>query len=197
MWVRNLMRRWRLLPAILAVGSAVLATAVTSVTARSLSSLGPAEVAKASAAIGAHGVSASGATGGASIAAASGAGPMLGGFTAQGWPAVVQLSKDKRRLTVAEVGLLMTCTSGAELALDPYVMRVPVARNGRFHVSGTIPATSGNPVSITGGSESFSGSLNRLRSTLSGTWQLHLDFQATDGSSDHCDSGPVKLAARL
>jgi hypothetical protein len=184
MSLRYLMRR-QPLPAIVAIAVAGLAMTASSVTARSVRSSSSAEAALASAA------------GGARTASASAAGPMLGGFTNQGWPVVIELSSDKRRIIVAEAGLEMSCTSGAQFAVDPYLARIPIARNGRFSASATIPPSPGNPVSLTGGSESFSGRLNRARTGLTGTWRLHLDFAATDGSTDHCDTGRVPLSARL
>lgn len=200
-------RRLRL-ATILAIAVAAIATAVPTVTAHSRATGQSAEALAARAAVGpqspAAGTSASAliggapaVAGGAPASAAAAAGPMLGGFTAQGWPAVVQLSADRRRLAVAEIGLTLNCTSGNELDLPVDAGPVPVASTGSFHIARTIPAQPGNPVSLTGGSESFSGVLHRASSTLSGTWRMRLNFTASDGTADHCDSGPVHLSARL
>jgi hypothetical protein len=52
-------------------------------------------------------------------------------------------------------------------------------------------------VSLTGGSHSFIGRLDRKRSTISGAWRLQLNFQASGGQTDQCDSGRVPFSARL
>jgi hypothetical protein len=124
-------------------------------------------------------------------------GHALGGFNVQGWPVVVEVSGNTKRIQLALTGLNMSCSSGARFPVQEFWQRLAVARNGRIHVARTIPATSGSDVSITGGSHSFAAVMNRRQATIFGAWRLHLDFRTADGKADHCDSGLVGFAARL
>lgn len=124
-------------------------------------------------------------------------GHALGGFNVQGWPVVVEVSGNAKRIQLAVTGLNMSCSSGARFPLQEGWQHLAVARNGRIHAARTIPAIPGSAVSITGGFHSFAAVMNRRQATIFGSWRLHLDFRAADGSTDHCDSGLVGFAARL
>jgi hypothetical protein len=124
-------------------------------------------------------------------------GHALGGFNIQGWPVVVEVSGNAKRIQLAVTGLNLSCSSGAQFPVQEFWQRLAVARNGRIQVSRTIPAASGSRVSITGGFHSFAAVMNRRQATMFGAWRLHLDFRSADGSADRCDSGLVGFAARL
>jgi hypothetical protein len=65
-------------------------------------------------------------------------------------------------------------------------------------VTMAIPASAGNStVSITGGTDTFMGRLNRAQATFTGSWQLHLNFVMSNGQTNQCDSGHVAFSARL
>ncbi len=139
---------------------------------------------------------------GATAASAQGsAGPaaeqVLGGFTSQGWPVVIVISKDGKRIGLVETGLNMSCTSGDSFPLLDGWVRLPIAANGSVRGHTTIQPASGSAVSITGGSDSFTGKLNRKRDTFAGTWQLQMSLAQTNGQTDQCDSGLVRFTAKL
>ena len=122
---------------------------------------------------------------------------MLGGLSSKSWPVVVAIAGDLRQISYAAIGLDMTCTSGDQFALSDGVIRLPIAQNGNVAATRQIPAQPAvSGVSLTGGTQSFTGKLNRKRLTLRGTWRLHLDFQLADGTADHCDSGRVSFTAQ-
>jgi hypothetical protein len=122
---------------------------------------------------------------------------VLGGLTQRGWPVVLSISRDTRRLNAAVIALDMSCTSGGSFTARDAFGNLAIHRNGRVHVARSILPIAGSTVSITGGSHALNGTLNRRRMTFSGWWHLHVDFQTSSGQTDHCDSGRVNFAATL
>ena len=116
---------------------------------------------------------------------------VLGGFTSQGYPVVVQIARGAHAISVAGIGLDMKCSSKAEFGLPDRWVRVPVRASGKFRDFATIPASGASGTEITGGSDLFTGRLDRRRWTVTGTWDLKLAFQTSAGQSDTCDSGRV------
>jgi hypothetical protein len=125
------------------------------------------------------------------------AGRALGGFTTQGWPVVLEIAPGARLVTVAAAGIDMTCMSGQSFSIEDGWTLLDIAPNGRVHATAQIPPSTGQSVSLTGGSHSLAGKLNRKRSTFRGVWQLDLTFKSSDGQTDQCHSGRVAVAARL
>jgi hypothetical protein len=130
-------------------------------------------------------------------AAAPPAGEVLGGLTSQGWPVVLEVSGNGKHFSLIRTGLAMRCTSGDSFALLAGGPNLPIGSDGRTRDTAQIPPSPGSPISLIGGTETFGGRLNRKRSTFAGTWQLHLTFLLANGQMDQCDSGRVKLTARL
>jgi hypothetical protein len=124
-------------------------------------------------------------------------GRALGGFTSQGWPVVVEVSSSGKQLGLVGTTLGMSCTSGVEFPLYDGWRHLAVGSAGKVHVAFTVPPSPGSPVSITGGTDSFSGTLDRRRATFVGSWDLQLSYSMSDGTTDQCDSGQVTLRARL
>jgi hypothetical protein len=132
------------------------------------------------------------------LTAGPSAGNVLGGITSQGWPVVVEISKNGKRIDQVAIGLNMSCTSGIKYGFDDGWNRLPFGPHGKIHASAVIPpspAPSGE--SFTGGSDSLTGTLNRQKSTFSGVWDLILTFKDSTGHADKCDSGRVTFSARL
>lgn len=169
----------RRLLTLIAVGVAALAASVSTVYAKSASDV----VSHSTAApAGAR----------AELAAASGAGAFLGGFTSQGWPVALGLSS-ANRIAVVATGLVMRCSSGDRFAIEDAWARLPIRAHGRVAAKQSIPPQAGTP--LVGGSHAVSGRFNRSRTEFTGTWRLHLTFQA-NGQTDQCDSGRVSLFAK-
>jgi hypothetical protein len=178
-------RKWRFLRRGLAVLLAVMATTVSAVWARS-----PADHAS---------VLARAATAGASPRAIAlpVPGDVLGGFTSQGWPVVLEISGNGKRVAVVATGLFMSCTSGVGFPVEDAWPLLPISAKGKVHAAITIPSFAGSSVSITGGSRSFAGRFNRARSIFWGQWRLHLNYKFSNGQTDQCDSGRVTFTATL
>ena len=98
-------------------------------------------------------------------------------------------------ISVAGIGLDMKCSSKAEFGLPDRWVRVPVPASGNFRDFATIPVSGGSGSEITGGSDLFTGRLDRRRWTVTGTWDLKLAFQTSAGQSGTCDSGRVTFTA--
>jgi hypothetical protein len=124
-------------------------------------------------------------------------GVVYGGFTPQNWPVVVEVSKDKRRVVRASIGLLLTCTSGVSFGFPDGYRNVPLSKKGRFSASfGPIPLAhpDGTSTDLQG---SVTGATNAKRTTMSGTWQITwVDHDAAGVVTDTCDSGKVAWKAK-
>ena len=96
----------------------------------------------------------------APIAAAQGAttsrtkiaqGFVYGGVTASGYPVVVELSKNARKVVRATIGLELMCQTPGDVTLPDTFTNLPIKSNGRFsHTYGPEevvgdPATSSGP----------------------------------------------------
>lgn len=119
---------------------------------------------------------------------------VLAGFTAQRYPVFFKFSGDGKMLTSAGIAIGMNCASGNTLVWDDTFGRVRVHADGRLHASYASPTilTNGTASSI---NDSLVARLSPMRSRVTGTWQLAATFTFSDGTTDHCASGPVALSA--
>jgi hypothetical protein len=185
MSLHNANRKWRHFRRVVAVVLTVAATSHSHASARLLSD--HASVQATAATAGTH----------AQDAGAPPAGEVLGGITSQGWPIVIEIAKNGKKFSLVRAGLDMRCTLGDSFSLEGGAENLPISSDGKVHGARQIPPSPGSGASVTGGSEKFAGKLNRKRSTFSGMWQLHLTFVMASGQTDQCDSGRVRLTARL
>jgi len=194
MSVHNLTGSRRRLACVAMVALVVTAVAASTVSARTVSGqLSPADKLRAVGTL-AHTAAARADTG-AHSAVVLGRGQVLGGFTSQGWPVVAQIANNDKRVALVAIGLELRCASGLALAQEDGWTRVPISANGMIRVTRAISVSAG-PGDVRG-SDSFTGRLDRRRSSLSGEWHLHLDLQGPGGLSDQCDSGEVTFIAVL
>lgn len=132
------------------------------------------------------------------ITATTNGSPVLGGLTSKGWPIVLRIAANGKRLRGAAVGLDMRCASGASFALEDVVVGLKIKRNGRVDSSVALPpVNAGGGVTFTGGSRQFHARIDRRRWTASGSWRLRFDVAMSSGRRDSCDSGNVKWGAQL
>jgi hypothetical protein len=136
-------------------------------------------------------------SGGATDAHARAPAPVVfGGLTPQQWPVMVEVSRDRRKVVRAAVGLFVTCTSGGVGYYADRYTGVPL-RRGRFQAS-----FDGDRVNHADGTyEVFEGSVkgatNASRTAMSGTWRLMLvAYDASGAETDRCDSGTVRWKAK-
>ena len=134
------------------------------------------------------------------------AGRVLGGLTSQHSPVIVQISKNAKQIEVAAANLDLTCTSGDQFWLPDGWEHTALSTNGSVSLHVTVPPdTSGgsNGVTLTGGSDTFTGKLNRKAATFSGTWRLQLTYSVASTTAgappttDSCDSGSVTFKTKL
>jgi hypothetical protein len=125
------------------------------------------------------------------------AGRVLGGITDQGWPVVFAISKNEKQVVGAIAGMALSCASGQQFSLEDAWPKLRIGPGGAVHARAVIPPTSaGSGVSITGGSHSMNGKLNRKTGDFSGVWHLQLSFRTSNGT-DSCDSGAVAFRLKL
>jgi hypothetical protein len=122
--------------------------------------------------------------------------PVLGGFTSQGGPVVLALSRNAKRLRLAETALIMKCTSGNGFVAPEEAFGLAIKPNGRVHITSTTSFTDAAGDSVKQ-SHSFGATINRKRWTASGAWRLHMSITTPDGHADSCDSGNVGFRAQL
>jgi hypothetical protein len=128
---------------------------------------------------------------------AAAVGVVYGGRTSQGWPVVIELNRNRRRVVQAVTGLRLNCTSGLVVNLtDRYINGTVNNRRrfgGRFGPE-TRRNADGTSTDLEG---SMSGALNRARSRASGRWRVKLtDYDAAGAVTDTCDSGSVRWTAK-
>jgi hypothetical protein len=133
--------------------------------------------------------------GGSAQAAPVHAGPVtLAGFTSQHFPVFFKVSSDGRMLLTGGIGINMTCKSGATLAVPDAFAHVSIHPDGRLHAAYTSPTILTNGTAYSG-SDSLTAKLNPKHSQLSGTWELAVNYTLSDGTTDQCESGPVRFSA--
>lgn len=117
---------------------------------------------------------------------------VLAGFTSQRYPGFFKVSGDGRMLLGGGIAISMTCTSGGTLVVTDAFSRVPIHPDGSLHAAYSSPTIVTNGITSQG-TDSVTARLNRKHSQLTGTWQLAVNYGFADGTSDHCDSGPVRF----
>jgi hypothetical protein len=131
-------------------------------------------------------------------------GTSFGGLTPQGWPVVIQVSRNLKHMTRAIIGLDENCTPSMDLfgTSDFYGGRrdlfIPMNRSHKFSAAFGPVSNPQPPAGTTETAQgSISGKLNRTLTKASGTWQLvFVTKNATTGAVvDTCDSGLVHWTA--
>jgi hypothetical protein len=123
------------------------------------------------------------------------AGVVYGGTTSNGWPVVVEVTRNGRMIKHAIGGLEADCSRGGSYTFPSHWRYVRIARNGSFKAAydDSYYLSDGTQATV---AESFAGKFNRRRTRLTGTWRNATTFRATDGSTDVCDTGSLRVSAR-
>lgn len=125
-------------------------------------------------------------------------GRTLGALTSQGDPLVATVAKNGKTLGVVVTAIQVTCTSGDQLVMLAGWAGVSVGPGGSVSKTLQIPPSAGSGgVTITGGSSTMSGKLDRKKATFTGTWDVQFGLTLPDGTPDQCDSGHVAFKAAL
>jgi hypothetical protein len=121
-------------------------------------------------------------------------GGIFGGNTSKGWPVVIKVSRNGKRVTEALAGMSSSCTTGADLVVSDG-WRNLVIRARRFTGTYSESDTQGSLVFQSSGT--ITGRLNRKRTRITGTWTQKVTIRETAGAIvDTCDSGRVTYTAR-
>lgn len=187
MSLNNPIRKWRRFWAVPAVALVTMAAAAASATASGRMLPAHAMLPASAVAAGAN----------AELGAGPAAGQVLGGLTSQGWPVVMQVSQNGKRIDDIVIGLDMRCTSGETFSTQDGFVHLRIGPTGQVRGAVTVPPSSQSGSSFAGATQSLTGKLNRKRATFSGAWRLHVMFSLSNGQTDTCDSGRVTFAARL
>jgi len=118
----------------------------------------------------------------------------LTGLTSQGFPSYFRISPNGMRIDNGEIALGMTCISGALVTLPDFVSHLRISPSGRVHIAANIPPTSLSGGGTYSGTDSMSATVNRKRTQVTGVWRLQLSYTFADGTTDQCDSGPVRFS---
>jgi hypothetical protein len=70
---------------------------------------------------------------------------------------------------------------------------IRIGPNGNLHAGVDIPPTAVSGGGTYSGTDSLSAKLNRQRTEVTGVWELQLSYTFADGTTDQCDSGPVRF----
>ena len=134
---------------------------------------------------------------GGPAAAAAATGVVLGGTNSQGWPVVIEVSRNGKLVAKAISGLRLNCTSGSFANLFDRYGRLAIKKNRKFSFAFD-PTTENNADGTT--TEfvgSISGTFNRARTKASGRWQLKATERDAAGTvTDTCDSGSVSWSVK-
>jgi hypothetical protein len=122
-------------------------------------------------------------------------GTMLGGFTSQDWPIVLDVPPRGHRVALAVTPITIQCAGQQQLVIDDGMTGVAIKPDGRVDATGPLPPTSAPGLTITGGTHSLTGGFNRARTRFTGVWQVREDYSDASGQTQSCSSGPVRLRA--
>ena len=121
-------------------------------------------------------------------------GSILGGATSNGWPVVVELTRNGRMIKHAVAALSADCTQGGRFIYPSEWAFLRISRSGTFRTSWEdTDVYDGTQVHLT---ETFTGKFNRARTRLTATMRASTTFRMPDGTEDVCDTGALKITAR-
>jgi len=127
-------------------------------------------------------------------AAPVGAPALLAGVTSQSFPSYFRISANGKTVQTSVIALGMSCASGATFATPDEFTHVRIGPNGNLHAEFNVPPTAMSGGGTYSGTDSLLASVNRKRTQIVGVWRLQLSYTFTDGTTDQCDSGPVRFA---
>jgi hypothetical protein len=128
---------------------------------------------------------------------AAAAGVIYGGMTSQQFPVVLEVSKNRRRVLNAIIGIRATCTSGDTVTGPDNYRRLSISKKGKFSASFgpvTLRHDDGTTTDVEG---SIRGTFNATRTQASGKWRLKGTYHDGTGAvTDTCDSGSISWRAK-
>lgn len=128
---------------------------------------------------------------------AAAGGTVYGGVTAQGFPVVIETSKNGRKVVRAAIALRLPCTAGGFFTVPDGYMGMSVSKMRKFGASFG-PETNRNDDGTTTDFEgSVRGAFNKARTKASGKWSVKATVHDAAGAiTDTCASGSISWAAK-
>jgi hypothetical protein len=121
---------------------------------------------------------------------------VFGAFTSQEWPLLLEVNTGRSVITRVQIVLNEQCTSGhTNYGIGSGDKGVPIKRTGSFsdsYTAGPLALPEGATVSY---SDQISGTFNKARTRITGTWHEATTFAFSNGTTDTCDSGKVPFTA--
>ena len=124
------------------------------------------------------------------------AGVVLGGFTAQNFPVVVEMAKSQKRVAQVGLAIRLTCTSGGAFAVPDRYGAMKVSKKGRFSATFTDIERNADGTT-TDFAGTVAGSINKARTKAKGTWSLKVtDHDMAGAVTDTCDAANISWSAK-
>ncbi len=123
-------------------------------------------------------------------------GTTYGGKTSAKWPMLVQVSSDRRQVSLVHVPWEAKCSDGEKWYSDEDYERLPLSAKGGFrsaYDTGLRPDSSGGMYRYEG---SIAGRLSPDRSKITGTISVSVTLRGGSGAERRCDTGKVSFTLR-
>jgi hypothetical protein len=125
------------------------------------------------------------------------AGVVYGGHTKDGFPVVIEVSKNGHQIMRASVAIRLQCSAGGFFTVPDSYIKLPVNKKGKFGVAYGPETVRNDDGTTTDFEGSIGGAFNAARTKVSGTWQTKTtDHDGTGAATDTCDSGTVSWSAK-
>lgn len=123
------------------------------------------------------------------------------GVSVPGFPVLIELSKTGRKVVRASIGLDLKCQMPGSITIPDFVDNLPVSSAGKFRAEQPLthldanPAQELPPLDI---SAKITGTVNRTRTKIKGTWQRRIVIYDATGANviDTCDTGVLSFTAK-
>jgi hypothetical protein len=143
------------------------------------------------------GAAASPADSGPTARSAAAAGVVYGGHAKDGFPVVIEVSKNRHQIVRASIAIRLQCSAGGFFTVPDSYVKLPVNKKGKFGVAYGPETVRNDDGTTTDFQGSISGAFNAARTKVSGTWQTKMtDHDGTGAVTDTCDSGTVSWSAK-
>lgn len=130
------------------------------------------------------------------VRSAAATGVVYGGRTPQGWPVVIEFTKNQRRVVQAVIGLGLRCAPGDFAYYSDWFRNLRVNTKRKFRASYGPDTVRNDDGTTTDYEGSMSGALNRARSRVSGTWRMKVTYYDNAGVVTDTCSASVSWAAK-
>jgi hypothetical protein len=121
---------------------------------------------------------------------------VFGAPTSQEWPLLLEVNTARSVITRAQVVLNEQCQSGhTAYGIGSGDKGIAIKRTGSFsdsYTAGPLALPEGATVTY---SDQISGTFNKARTRITGTWHEASTFTMSNGTTDTCDSGKVAFTA--